>query len=106
MNYDYIWRHILAYTPDELTISGAFVGWDNSPRRGKEGFIVSGYNSEKFKEYLTYKIKKTRHEYAQSDFMFMFAWNEWGEGAYLEPDEENGYQYLEALKKAIEIGNN
>ena len=32
----------------------------------------------------------------------MFAWNEWGEGGYLEPDKENGYNYLFAIKKAIE----
>lgn len=33
--------------------------------------------------------------------LFLFAWNEWGEGGYLEPDTKNKYGMLEAIKKAI-----
>ena len=33
--------------------------------------------------------------------IFIFAWNEWAEGGYLEPDELNGYQNLEAVRDAL-----
>lgn len=29
------------------------------------------------------------------------AWNEWGEGNYMEPDLEHGHGYLDALRQAI-----
>lgn len=34
--------------------------------------------------------------------MYINAWNEWGEGTYLEPDEYYGYQYLEVIKEALD----
>ena len=35
------------------------------------------------------------------DMLFLFAWNEWGEGGYLEPDTLNEYKMLEAVRNAI-----
>lgn len=105
LSYDQLWKRILQKKPrDEKMIPGAFVDWDNTPRYKNRGSIVSGVTPEKFKFYLSQQIKRTKEIY-KKDMLFLFAWNEWGEGGYLEPDKRNGFRMLEAIKEAIEENN-
>lgn len=100
-NYDKIWECILKMDPDDSkAIPGAFVDWDNTPRYKERARIFDGYTPEKFEKYLEKQILHAKTAY-KKDFIFMFAWNEWGEGGYLEPDEKFGYRALEAVKKAL-----
>ncbi len=65
----------------------------------REGIIVQGGSPEKFQKYLNILVQRNMQE--DNKLIFINAWNEWGEGMYLEPDEENKYKYLEAVKFAI-----
>lgn len=99
--YDQIWKIILKQNPIGKTwFPGAFVDWDNTPRRKNRGQVCIGASPEKFEYYLTKQIKRAREVY-EKDYLFMFAWNEWGESGYLEPDEKYGYGMLEAVKKSL-----
>ena len=98
LDYDEIWKKILARTPSEKTMPGAFVSWDNSPRMGNRGTVVFGANPDKFEKYYQKQLKRVKDCY-KSEYIFINAWNEWAEGAHLEPDEKNGYGYLEAIKR-------
>lgn len=103
--YDDAWRRILKMKPkDEKMLPGAFVDWDNSPRYGKKGSVYLTATPEKFQKYLSLQIKHAKEVY-NKDLIFMFAWNEWGEGGYLEPDELYGYKMLEAIQTSL-IQNN
>jgi len=101
IDYDEIWNRILNMGPDsDKDIPGAFVDWDNTPRKGDKGSVYVGTTPEKFEKYLTLQIRRARHVY-KKDMLFIFAWNEWTEGGYLEPDEKYGYSYLEAIRNAL-----
>lgn len=99
-DYDEDWGKILSYKPEsKKLIAGAFVDWDNTPR-SKKGLVYDGASPEKFGAYFKRLVQKVEKEYDEK-FIFINAWNEWAEGAYLEPDERYGYSYLENLKQAL-----
>ncbi len=101
-DYDEIWRYINDMQPrNEKCVPGAFVDWDNTPRRGEKGFVVDGADPAKFEKYFKNQIIKAKEEY-HKDMIFVFSWNEWAEGGYLEPDEHNKYGYLEAIHTALQ----
>ena len=101
-SYDDAWKRILALKPtDNKLMPGAFVDWDNTPRYKSRASIFQGATPEKFERYLTQQICHARDDY-KKDMIFMFAWNEWGEGGYLEPDEKYGYGMLEAVHNALD----
>lgn len=102
-DYDDIWNRIIHHKSRDFgkeLYLGAFVDWDNSPRKGENASIFCGATAEKFKNYLEQLQRKAIGE--GREFIFINAWNEWAEGAYLEPDEKNHYSYLEALKAVVQ----
>ena len=106
-DYDQIWQKILSLRPVEgqNTIPCAFTDWDNSPRYGKNGSVYDGVSTQKFYHYLALLCENAR-KYYHSDKVFVFAWNEWAEGGYLEPDQLYGYGFLEAIKKVLDEEHN
>ena len=100
-DYDTLCQQIVNRRPDsDKAIPGMFVGWDNTPRRGEKGRVCLGSTAEKFEKYMKKQIANAKDNY-HKDMIFMFAWNEWAEGGYLEPDSQHQYGYLQAIKNAL-----
>lgn len=100
-DYDKIWQNVIKRSPmDKKMIPGAFVDWDNTPRYGSKGSVFVGGNPDKFKRYFKEQLVHARKDY-EKDMIFIFAWNEWAEGGYLEPDTENADRYLKAIKESL-----
>ena len=103
-SYDAIWQYMLRKkNNDAKAIAGAFVKCDVTPRRQERALIYKGATPEKFGQYMKRLVRKVREQYRQQ-IIFVSAWNEWGEGMYLEPDEQTGYAYLEGVKNAVQEG--
>ena len=107
-NYDNLWKLLLkkkrTYNGRKI-IQGCFTAWDNSPRRGKKGpMIVKGASPEKFRKYFECLVRNERTDVSK-DYIIINAWNEWGEGAILEPSKADGYGYLEAVRDVMEKEN-
>lgn len=98
-DYDEVWKNILSQTMSEKATMGAFVGYDDTPRHGTFGSVIENGSPEKFEKYMRMLVEKNRKN--GSDLMFINAWNEWGEGMYLEPDTENEQKYIEALSRIV-----
>ena len=102
-DYDYTWQRILELRPlsnAPKMIPCAFTDWDNTPRHKERGYLFQGVSPDKFKSYFIQLIDNTKNFY-DTDMIFVFAWNEWAEGGYLEPDEKNGFAFLEAIKECL-----
>jgi hypothetical protein len=81
---------------------GVMTGWDNTPRRRMNGYVFEGSTPERYYVWLKRMIEYTRrHHTGDRRLVFINAWNEWAEGAYLEPDEKFQHQYLEATAQAL-----
>lgn len=102
-DYDYTWQRILELRPISNApkmIPCAFTDWDNTPRHKERGYLYQGVSPDKFKSYFKQLLDNTKNFY-DTDMIFVFAWNEWAEGGYLEPDEKNGFAFLEAIKECL-----
>ena len=80
---------------------GVMPGWDNTARRQDNSFCFVDSSPQLFQEWLEFTIKQTRSQkHGDEKIVFINAWNEWAEGAYLEPDTKYGHQFLEAVRNA------
>ncbi len=86
-------------------------GWDASPRTVQSdmhdkteypfGTIVINNTPELFEKALRHIADFMDSDVSTGSMIHIPCWNEWTEGAYLEPDTINGYGYLEAIKKVF-----
>ena len=80
---------------------GIIPGFDNTARRNDYVHILN-VTPKLYREWLYDIMKSTRENFKSGNrFIFINAWNEWAEGAHLEPDRKHGFAYLQATADTI-----
>ena len=76
-------------------------GWDRSPRVGKAEGIYINATPDNFQKHVEDAVEIVNKRAFEHKLIFLRAWNEWGEGNYVEPDRKYGHGFLDAIRKAI-----
>lgn len=83
-------------------IKTAVPGWDNDARRQGTGLVVHGATPARYQAWLEHLVLgAAQHPFFGTPMVCINAWNEWAEGAYLEPDVHYGSAFLNATGRAI-----
>jgi glycosyltransferase involved in cell wall biosynthesis len=101
--YEDIVREALAEpTPAYPFIRTAVPSWDNDGRRQGESLTLHGSTPAIYERWVrTLAEHAARQPVFGEPLVFINAWNEWAEGAYLEPDVHHGAAYLNATARAL-----
>lgn len=70
--------------------------WDDRPRARKNATVITGRTPDLFEQHcrasLTYIDPR-------NNLAIIEAWNEWGEGSFIEPDAEFGFAFLDRVRR-------
>ncbi len=98
------WEHLRELSPIPLAPLPVCGGWDSRPWHGDNNLVRYGRTPELFKQHLQ-DAKKFLEALpatpATRPSILVEAWNEWGEGSYIEPHREFGFGFLDAIREVF-----
>jgi lipopolysaccharide biosynthesis protein len=106
--YDYaefVERMLRKETPPYVRFPCVTPSWDNTARRKSGAMILKGSTPELYGYWLRKVMQRSAASDPERNLVFVNAWNEWGEGNHLEPDQTFGSAYLETTRRIISSGN-
>lgn len=77
------------------------VGWDRSPRSGRNAIIYYNNTLHNFEKAAQNAVRCVEKKIPEHRIIFLNSWNEWGEGAYMEPDLKDGKGKIKILHKVM-----
>ena len=95
---NYVAKHL---SEDKRVVPCLLPNYDHTPRSGYRGVLFHSATPKLFRKLLINIFVKRSNIPKEENIIFLKAWNEWGEGNYLEPDLVYGRKYLEAIKDSL-----
>jgi lipopolysaccharide biosynthesis protein len=81
-----------------------YPNWDNTPRSGRGGVVITGATPEKFRRNVVDAVATIADRRPEERLLWIKSWNEWAEGNHLEPDLTHGRAWLHALREGLTHG--
>ncbi|HEY2645172.1 MAG TPA: glycoside hydrolase family 99-like domain-containing protein [Galbitalea sp.] len=78
-----------------------FPNWDNTPRSGARGLVLTNTSPERFAVNVDTAVGTLDGRPVSERLLWIKSWNEWAEGNYLEPDLQHGRAWLETLRDRL-----
>ncbi len=75
--------------------------WDRSPRAGSYDGVYVNATPANFQQHVEDAVRLIACKQKEHRLLFLKSWNEWGEGNYVEPDQDYGHGFLDAISRAI-----
>ena len=104
VDYREVAKHAAGQPPPPFKLfRGVSPGWDNEARRPGRGFTLAYSTPAAYGDWLASACRAATHEASHADerIVFINAWNEWAEGAHLEPDRHFGHAYLAETARVL-----
>jgi len=93
---------IAGYGRDGRVFPGVVPSWDNEARRPQRATCFSGSTPAMYGRWLRTACATALRKFSGDErLVFINAWNEWAEGAYLEPDRHFGHAYLAETRRVL-----
>lgn len=94
-------EHTLPHPGHDHFYPSVLTHWDNTPRSGERGYVLTGRTPDLFRVQLERAKDQVSGRPEDRRILFIKSWNEWAESNYLEPDARDGYAYLEMCREAL-----
>lgn len=100
LDYQAVSRRYMGRKHKVRTHPGVMPSWDNTPRRMRAATVLMNASPRAYANWLEKAVTREAMQPGPR-LIFINAWNEWAEGAYLEQDDQWGSAYLDATRQVL-----